>query len=602
MKQETLVSNATPRELREYQVEAVDAVESAWAQSNNRVSVVLPTGTGKAEPVTNEIPTPKGIRRFGDLEVGDDVYGPQGKPVRVTAVHAQGIRKVYRITFSDGVSTLADGEHLWEVHISGATSMMVKTTKELLGEGLLDGDTDSWRFQIPLCQPTSGSRDVPPRQVREQKIIDHIFINKGTAHSDGSYTVPVTHDTNDIQQVVWSMGGTATRYPTCLHIDAPHITHSTAWFRGRNNREPQRFIISIEPAGEAECRCITVDHPTSLYLTGRAHIVTHNSTVIASVATRARKEGKKVLLLAHRTELLDQMAGAVQAVDPSISEVGIVAADRDENHTDIVAASFQTLARSPKRLAALGKRDVILADECFPAGTRMSDGTPIEDVRVGDMIQSWDEETHEFTSSRVGKITVAVPSSLVRVVFEDGTDVVCTHGHPFLSADMTWVNAENLRGATVVRKGEPRQVENDLHSVRHTSGGVSENKKGHLRQNRACVLHDRVQGQMALGAALRDDGGDEPEVCLRKNEIPQPDAQRGSAGKDGEIITCTRAPSCETWRKWESSDRSTDDFVQSSRGRMAARICSESERQAAPSGVSCGHWSPQAEAGDRGRR
>jgi superfamily II DNA or RNA helicase len=88
------------------------------------------------------------------------------------------------------------------------------------------------------------------------------------------------------------------------------------------------------------------------------------SSVIANVATRARRTGKKALLLAHRTELLDQMAGAVQAVDPLGEEVGIVAAERDEHQADIVAASFQTLSRSPNRLAALGNRDVILADEC----------------------------------------------------------------------------------------------------------------------------------------------------------------------------------------------------------------------------------------------
>lgn len=449
MKQETLVSNATPRELREYQVEAVDAVEHAWAQDNNRVSVVLPTGTGKAEPVTNEIPTPKGIRRFGDLKVGDDVYGPHGKPVRVTAVHAQGIRKVYRLTFSDGVSTLADGDHLWAVNISGASTVMVNTTKEMLREGLLDGDTSGWRFQIPLCQPTSGSRDVPPRRVREQKLIDHIFVNNGTQYADGSVTVPVTHDTADIQKIVWSLGGTATLYPTCLHIDAPHVTSNTAWFRGAGRRTPKRFIISIEPAGETECRCITVDHPTSLYLTGRAHIVTHNSTVIASVATRARKEGKKVLLLAHRTELLDQMAGAVQAVDPSVSEVGVVAADRDENHTDIVAASFQTLARSPKRLAALGKRDVILADECFPAGTRIGSKN-IEDVRVGDVVPSWDTESGTFTRKVVTRVMEATPTHMVKVTITNGAEITCTAGHPFLTRSGEWIPAAGLAGLYVV--------------------------------------------------------------------------------------------------------------------------------------------------------
>ena len=37
-----------PRQLRPYQIEAVEAVETAWRDGTNRVGVVLPTGTGKS--------------------------------------------------------------------------------------------------------------------------------------------------------------------------------------------------------------------------------------------------------------------------------------------------------------------------------------------------------------------------------------------------------------------------------------------------------------------------------------------------------------------------------------------------------------------------
>lgn len=42
------MTSAAPRELRSYQVEAVDAVERDWADGLSRVGVVLPTGTGKS--------------------------------------------------------------------------------------------------------------------------------------------------------------------------------------------------------------------------------------------------------------------------------------------------------------------------------------------------------------------------------------------------------------------------------------------------------------------------------------------------------------------------------------------------------------------------
>ncbi len=45
----------------------------------------------------------------------------------------------------------------------------------------------------------------------------------------------------------------------------------------------KRYIESIEPAGEADCMCITVDHPSACYLVND-FIVTHNTTVLAWLA------------------------------------------------------------------------------------------------------------------------------------------------------------------------------------------------------------------------------------------------------------------------------------------------------------------------------
>lgn len=89
---------------------------------------------------------------------------------------------------------------------------------------------------------------------------------------------------------------------------------------------------------------------------------TGKSTVIAEIASRAYELDLRVVMLAHRFELLDQMAATVKAVAPQLPPVGIVAAERDEYRAPIVAASFQTVTRA-QRLDRLGRRDVILCDE-----------------------------------------------------------------------------------------------------------------------------------------------------------------------------------------------------------------------------------------------
>lgn len=80
-----------------------------------RMALKACAGPGKAQPVETMIPTPSGLRRFGDLIVGDEVFAGDGSVTKVLAVHDRGILPVYRLTFDDKSSTLACGEHLWKV-------------------------------------------------------------------------------------------------------------------------------------------------------------------------------------------------------------------------------------------------------------------------------------------------------------------------------------------------------------------------------------------------------------------------------------------------------------------------------------------------------
>lgn len=92
------------------------------------------------------------------------------------------------------------------------------------------------------------------------------------------------------------------------------------------------------------------------------------SSILAKVAAESARMGLRVAMLAHRGELLDQMADTVTAVAPDLPRPGIVRADRDEHEGNIVAASFQTLANDA-RLERLGPRQVLLCDETHHASS-----------------------------------------------------------------------------------------------------------------------------------------------------------------------------------------------------------------------------------------
>lgn len=70
---------------------------------------------GRAQPAKRNVLTPSGWREIGSLQAGDYVIGSKGTPTRVQGVYPQGKREVFRVTATDGASTLCCAEHLWAV-------------------------------------------------------------------------------------------------------------------------------------------------------------------------------------------------------------------------------------------------------------------------------------------------------------------------------------------------------------------------------------------------------------------------------------------------------------------------------------------------------
>lgn len=72
-------------------------------------------GTGKAQPLYSKLYTPNGYIRMGDVKAGDLIIGSNGKPIKVLNVFPQGIKPMYRVTFSDGFHVDCCEDHLWKV-------------------------------------------------------------------------------------------------------------------------------------------------------------------------------------------------------------------------------------------------------------------------------------------------------------------------------------------------------------------------------------------------------------------------------------------------------------------------------------------------------
>lgn len=109
----------------------------------NTAVVMAGRGWGKGLPLDTPIPTPNGFTRMGDLQDGDEVYYEAGKTCHVVAAHDPYTpNHMFRLTFDDDSSILADADHLWRTQTrreyKRARGYNVRTTKELL-DSLDDG-------------------------------------------------------------------------------------------------------------------------------------------------------------------------------------------------------------------------------------------------------------------------------------------------------------------------------------------------------------------------------------------------------------------------------------------------------------------------------
>lgn len=141
---------------------------------NRRRILNLPTSAGKAQPLDRKILTPNGWSTMGNMKVGSKVLSPDGSIANVIAVHPQGIKDIYEITFKDGRKTQCCKEHLWRIFSNDFS----KSTD------------DGWRIQsLEEIMNTKGKRtryiQTPVIEYTEKEYNIHPYV-LGVLIGDGS--------------------------------------------------------------------------------------------------------------------------------------------------------------------------------------------------------------------------------------------------------------------------------------------------------------------------------------------------------------------------------------------------------------------------------
>ncbi len=148
-----------------------------------RITIRSGHGIGKVQNNSLFVATPKGKVKWGDIKVGDYLFGANGKPTKVQEKFVHKDWDFYKITFDDGSYSYCGKEHLWNVRgrkerRNGLSGWRTMSLEDIISAGVKrsNGDVMTNQWEIPTTQPVQFKE-------KEVKIDPYLY---GAFLGDGS--------------------------------------------------------------------------------------------------------------------------------------------------------------------------------------------------------------------------------------------------------------------------------------------------------------------------------------------------------------------------------------------------------------------------------
>ncbi|MFE0207005.1 terminase large subunit domain-containing protein [Streptomyces sp. NPDC058985] len=286
-------------ERREKQAAHLDMIDSAFRRiaAGERLQVMLtcPPRHGKQVADSEPVLTTEGWKRHGDLQVGDYVYAPTGKPVAVEWVSEPSNEKL-RVTFSDGESVLVHPNHEWVVYDRAPRRWRTVETRYLATQKLHSGPQGRrggrYRFQLPPIEALQN----PDADLPVDPYTLGVWLGDGTTGKT-SYcgtAEDVDHIASRIPYTLgarWVHPNTGVHYQYIKGLRAPLRTAGVL----DHKHIPQDYLIASEQQRRALLAGL-VDTDGSLGSDGRIRFVSASEELAHGVRDLARTLGYRANL------------------------------------------------------------------------------------------------------------------------------------------------------------------------------------------------------------------------------------------------------------------------------------------------------------------
>ncbi len=251
---------------------------------------------GKALLDSELIYTPHGSKKIGFADIGDIIYGDDGKLTTIVGVYPQGFVDTYKVTFEDGRSVVCCGQHQWKVKYHGDYKVMStmgiihsdfsKMTIDI-GEAV-DFPERRWLI-LPqlmgslaasfLCGATDRIFELSKKEMddviysskKQKELFIGSFMKIACGINTGDDRFKVVYKSEYIisfvRKIFWSMG-----YYCVMDGDDMYISKTHDRLR----------IYDIDYYGRYKATCIEVDNKSHQFLTTN-FVVSHNTTIMSSL-------------------------------------------------------------------------------------------------------------------------------------------------------------------------------------------------------------------------------------------------------------------------------------------------------------------------------
>ncbi|MGW5435737.1 replicative DNA helicase [Nocardia asteroides] len=431
------------------------------------IIVAARPGVGKALALDTPLPTPTGWTTMGEVRVGDELIGPDGRPTRVVATtEVMSDRPCYEVEFSDGTVIVADEEHQWTTLAPTlAPHPVVRTTGDIAHS--LRTPRDHFAHAVPRTARSEARqivdvREIDPLPVRcvEVDNTDHMYLagrslvptHNSTLGMDFMRSCSIKHG---LASVIFSLE--MSRTEIVMRLLSAEAKIKLGDMRSGRMSDDDWTKLARRMSEISEAPLFVDDSPNLTMMEIRAK------------ARRLKQRHDLKLVVVDYLQLMTsgkKVESRQQEVSDFSRNLKLLAKE-----LEVPVIAISQLNRGPEQRT--DKRPMVSdlrESGCMPASTRILRADTGAEVSLGELLASGEQplvwsldERMRMVARPMVKVFPSGRKEVFRLRLASGREVEATGNHPFLTVD-GWIALDQLTVGD--RLATPRHVPEPVHTTR----------------------------------------------------------------------------------------------------------------------------------------